>query len=138
MLVVLVVFGRAPLGHPLPFSVDSHHVPHGSPSVPATISLKSHQIPHSFPELLNVISFGFPSYFPQFPKGAPCHFPVNSIMFSEVSRRGPLPFFVSIPSDHPPLPWGIPSEALDAGYFSALMEHLLTPRSPEGTPYHFL
>jgi hypothetical protein len=118
VLVVLVVFGRAPLGHPLPFSVDSHHIPHGSPSVPATISLKSHQIPHSFPEILNVISFGFPSDFPQFPEGAPCHFPVNSIMFSEVSRRGPLPFFLSIPSDHPPPPWGIPSEALDVGYFS--------------------
>ena len=113
-----------PLGHPLPFSIDFHHIPHGSPSVPATNSFKSHQIPHSFIELPNVMSFEFPSDFPQFPESAPCHFPVNSIMFSEVSRRGPLPFFLSIPSDHPRPPWGIQSEALDAGYFSS-SEHLL-------------
>ena len=81
-----------PLGHTLPFSIDFHHIPHGSPSVPATNSFKSHQIPHIFLELLCVISFEFPSDFPQFPESAPCHFLVNSTMFSEVPRRGPLPF----------------------------------------------
>ena len=81
-----------PLGHTLPFSIDFHHIPHGSPSVPATNSFKSHQIPHIFLELLCVISFEFPSDFQQFPESAPCHFLVNSTMFSEVPRRGPLPF----------------------------------------------
>ena len=54
------------------------------------MSFKSHQIPHSFLELLNVISFGFPSDFPQFPESAPCHSPVNSIMFSGKARFYPF------------------------------------------------
>ena len=42
--VVLVVFGNASLGHPLPFSFGFHQIPNGSPRVPLTISFDFQQI----------------------------------------------------------------------------------------------
>ena len=72
------VFGKASLGHPLPFSCDFHQIPHGSPKVPLAISFESPQIPHSSLGLLLAMSFGCPSDFPQFPDAIPYHFPFQS------------------------------------------------------------
>ena len=58
--VVLVIFGRASLGHARPFSCDFHNIPHGSPRV-------------LLPCLMNSIRFS------SFSRRCPHHFPLNPI-----------------------------------------------------------
>ena len=114
-----MVFGRAPWGTPYHFLLISII----SPTAPRVYPLPFPLNPIRSLTASLSYSVSFPSgshqIFQSLQREPPANFHVNSIMFSEVSRRGPLPFFLSLPSDHPPPPWGFPSEALDAGYFSA-------------------